>query len=86
MFSVAQYTGSALALELLLGFVVDCLLLDTVRQWVSINLCISQATRAGDQLLLESAGCPLCSSETGGQGAAAAELLLMVDIGRERGI
>ncbi|CAN0189484.1 unnamed protein product [Scytosiphon promiscuus] len=44
------------------------------------------ATRAADQLLLESAGCPLCSSETGGHGAAAAELLLMVDVGRERGV
>ncbi|CAN0303665.1 unnamed protein product [Ectocarpus sp. 6 AP-2014] len=44
------------------------------------------ATRAGHQLLLESAPCSLCSSETGGQGAAAVELLLMVDIGRERGV
>eukprot|EP00752_Nemacystus_decipiens_P012229 g10841.t1 len=46
------------------------------------------ATRAGDKILLERAGgkpgCPLCSSETGGRGAAAAELLLMVDIRRER--
>ncbi|CAM9496320.1 unnamed protein product [Ectocarpus sp. 8 AP-2014] len=44
------------------------------------------ATRAGDRLLLESAGCSLCSPEIGGQGAAAAELLLMIDIGRERDV
>ncbi|CAN0207506.1 unnamed protein product, partial [Scytosiphon promiscuus] len=44
------------------------------------------ATRVADRLLLESAGCPLCSSETGGHGAAAAELLLMVDVGCDRGV
>lgn len=79
MFSVAQYIRSALTLELTV-----CVGYRTSR--ISVFLCIPQATRAGDQLLLESAGCPLCSSETGGQGAAAAELLLMVDIGLERGI
>ncbi|CAN0381996.1 unnamed protein product, partial [Scytosiphon promiscuus] len=44
------------------------------------------ATRAGEQLVLRGAGCPFCSPETGGHGAAAAELLLMVDIRRERGV
>lgn len=44
-----------------------------------------QATRAGDSLLLESAGCRQCSPETKGHGAAAVELLRMVDIHAGRG-
>ncbi|CAN0350489.1 unnamed protein product [Ectocarpus sp. 6 AP-2014] len=42
------------------------------------------ATRPGDKLLLEQ-GCTLCSSETGGVGAAATELLQMVDVLQSRG-
>lgn len=53
---------------------------------LTVCLCVSQATLAGDKLLLESAGCPLCSPEIGGQGAAATELLKMVDISHQRGI
>ncbi|CAM9824534.1 unnamed protein product [Ectocarpus fasciculatus] len=43
------------------------------------------ATRAGDNLL-DSAGCPQCSPEIGGLGAAAVELVRMVDIQLDRGM
>ncbi|CAM9526964.1 unnamed protein product [Ectocarpus sp. 4 AP-2014] len=43
------------------------------------------ATRAGDNLL-GSAGCPQCSPEIGGLGAAAVELVRMVDIRLDRGV
>ncbi|CAM9592591.1 unnamed protein product, partial [Ectocarpus sp. 6 AP-2014] len=46
----------------------------------------SKATRTGDQLLLESPGCPQCSPEIRGQGAAAIKLLRMVDIRLERDV
>ncbi|CAM9664047.1 unnamed protein product [Ectocarpus sp. 4 AP-2014] len=42
------------------------------------------ATRPGDKLLQEH-GCTLCTSETGGVGAAATELLQMVDVLQSRG-
>ncbi|CAM9391565.1 unnamed protein product [Ectocarpus fasciculatus] len=44
-----------------------------------------KATRAGDNLL-DSTGCPQCSSEIGGLGAAAVELVRMVDIRLDRGV
>ncbi|CAN0223060.1 unnamed protein product, partial [Ectocarpus sp. 13 AM-2016] len=45
-----------------------------------------KATRIGDQLLLESAGCRQCSPKIRGQGAAAIKLLRMVDIRLERDV
>eukprot|EP00752_Nemacystus_decipiens_P012467 g11041.t2 len=45
----------------------------------------STVTGAGDRLLLDGAGCPQCSPETRGLGAAAVELLRMVDIRIGRG-
>lgn len=50
-----------------------------------VHLRTYQATRAGDNLL-HSAGCPQCSPEIGGLGAAAVELVRMVDIPLDRGI
>lgn len=47
--------------------------------------CTHQATRLGDQLL-EDSGCGRCSPETGGIGAAAVELVRMVDVGKDRGV
>ncbi|CAM9701157.1 unnamed protein product [Scytosiphon promiscuus] len=49
-------------------------------------LLANEGTRAGDQLLMENAGCSQCSLETMGQGAAAVELLRMVDIQLDRGV
>lgn len=60
--------------------------MQTVDQWTFVNRGTYQATRAGDNLLLESAGCRQCSSETRGHGAAAVELLRMVDVRLGRGI
>jgi len=45
---------------------------------------VRQANRPGDKLLLER-GCTLCSSETGGVGAAATELLHMMDVLQSEG-
>ncbi|CAM9320287.1 unnamed protein product [Scytosiphon promiscuus] len=47
-------------------------------------ICVDQASRAGDPLLLGRPGCPQCSPETMGQGAAAIELLCMVDTRLDR--
>lgn len=44
-----------------------------------------QATRPGDKLLRERP-CSLCSSETGGLGAAAMKLLEMIDVLQDRGM
>ena len=45
-----------------------------------------QATRPGDKLLLEDKGCGRCSREIGGMGAAAVELVRMVDVRKARGV
>lgn len=50
-----------------------------------VHLRTYQATRAGHDLL-DSAGCPQCSPEIGGLGAAVVELVRMVDIRLDRGI
>lgn len=47
-------------------------------------LCIRQATRPGDKLLREDA-CGRCTSETGGLGAAATNLLLMIKAFQTKG-
>lgn len=47
--------------------------------------CTDQATRPGDKLL-DDGGCVRCSPETGGVGAAAVELVRMVDVRRDRGV
>lgn len=46
---------------------------------------VRQATRPGDKLLLGKT-CSLCSSETGGLGAVATDLLEMIDVLQSRGM
>ena len=48
--------------------------------------CTHQAARSEGDKLLEASGCSGCSSETGGIGAAAVELLRMVDVRKDRGV
>ena len=62
-------------LEILVGFGSTALLAG-----YDVSLPTNQVTRPGDPLLREGAGCRKCSPETRGRGAAAVELLRMVDI------
>ncbi|CAM9940111.1 unnamed protein product, partial [Laminaria digitata] len=48
-------------------------------------LITSTAARQEGDRLLEASGCSGCSPETGGIGAAAVELLRMVDVRKDRG-
>ncbi|CAN0431719.1 unnamed protein product, partial [Laminaria digitata] len=49
-------------------------------------LITSTAARSEGDKLLEASGCSGCSSKTGGIGAAAVELLRMVDVRTDRGV